>query len=167
MTPICIIVMGVSASGKTTQGKFLSSNLQCTFIDGDDLHPQANVDKMHNGIPLNDEDRKPWLAKIATTANDFIAKNETIIIACSALKKKYRDFLREKIDKIHFIFLNGSYETILKQMEGRKGHFMPESLLKSQFETLELPDTTESDVTEIEIGKQEAKDLKAFCESLQ
>lgn len=152
--------MGVTSSGKTTMGKSAAKILGCDFIDGDDLHPAANIEKMSKGIPLNDEDREPWLVKIGEKAMEYLQENKSIVIACSALKLKYRDILRREIAAIHFIYLKGSYGAILAQMQARKGHFMPESLLQSQFDTLEEPTAKETDVTILPIGKGEKERLE-------
>ncbi|QES91023.1 gluconokinase [Rhizosphaericola mali] len=155
----CYIIMGVSSSGKTTMGKYAAKILGCDFIDGDDLHPEANIEKMSAGIPLTDGDREPWFVIIGKEANDYLTKNKSIVIACSALKLKYREILRREISSIHFIYLKGSYGAILAQMQARKGHFMPESLLQSQFDILEEPTDQESDVTILPIGKGEKERL--------
>lgn len=157
--PICIVVMGVSGSGKTTIGKYIAQKTTTIFRDGDDLHPPANIQKMSEGIPLNDEDRRPWLQKIGEVAMSSIEQGQSIIIACSALKRKYRDLLRSEIAPIHFIYLDGSYEQILRQMSRREGHFMPESLLKSQFEALEIPAGDETDIVSVKIGNGEKEKI--------
>jgi 6-phosphogluconate dehydrogenase len=134
-----IIIMGVSGSGKTTIGQLLAQKTQLPFFDGDDFHSKANIDKMASGNPLNDEDRKEWLMSL----NQLIQENITqkgCIVACSGLKKSYRDMLSFSISNaVRFVFLEGSYEVILSRMEARKNHFIPPSLLQSQFETLEIP----------------------------
>ena len=132
------VVMGVSGTGKTTVGKLLAKALDIPFFDGDDYHPEANVQKMANGIPLNDDDREGWLL----TLNELARKHQSsgAVIACSALKESYRTILRKDMDKVmQFIFLQGSFDFIKTRMEGRKDHFMPIELLKSQFDTLEPP----------------------------
>ncbi len=134
-----IIIMGVSGSGKTTIGKLLAEKIQIPFYDGDDFHSKRNVEKMASGIPLNDEDRKEWLLQL----NVLIQKNEGrngCIIACSSLKESYRKILSQEVSiSIKFVFLQGSFSEILSRLESRKNHFIPSSLLKSQFETLENP----------------------------
>lgn len=151
-----IIVMGVSGSGKSTIAEALAKELQMTFIDGDNLHPQANIDKMSAGHPLNDEDRKPWLTTIHETAKQHALKNEHVVIVCSALKKSYRDVIRgeQSLDQpssMRFVFLSGSYELILARMQAREGHFMKADMLKSQFNILEQPSKSENDVICIDI----------------
>lgn len=134
-----IVIMGVSGSGKTTIGKLLSEKIQIPFFDGDDFHSEENIQKMASGKPLNDEDRKEWLLEL----NRLIQKNSNekgCIIACSSLKKNYRDILSKNVpNAIKFVFLKGSYSEILSRMESRENHFIPSTLLKSQFETLEIP----------------------------
>lgn len=139
MTGKCIIVMGVCASGKTTIGELLAQKLNAKFIDGDDLHPKANILKMASGEPLNDDDREPWLERIRDAAFSIEYKNETGIIVCSALKKKYREKIREGNSNVHFLYLDGSYTLILQRMRARQGHFMKEAMVNSQFNTLENP----------------------------
>ena len=137
--PLVIFIMGVSGVGKSTIGSLLSKEFSIPYFDGDDFHPQENVDKMANGHSLNDDDRYGWLLKLNSLANQHMEKGGCII-ACSALKEKYRDILQENIEKnTKWVFLNGSYELISNRMQARKNHYMPASLLKSQFDTLEIP----------------------------
>lgn len=135
-----VVVMGVCASGKTTIGEHLAKKLGRKFIDGDDLHPRANIQKMASGQPLNDDDRKPWLERIRDAAYSLESKSEHGIIVCSALKKIYRDQIREGNENVTFLFLDGSKELILERMRTRQGHFMKENMVNSQFETLERPE---------------------------
>ncbi|MGB7394318.1 MAG: gluconokinase [Pricia sp.] len=131
-------VMGVSGSGKTTIGKLLAKKMHAPFFDGDSYHPQANVEKMAEGHPLNDKDRQGWLQRLNQLALD--QKEEGAVIACSALKHKYRKILRENVEEaVEFIYLEGSFALISQRLQGRKGHFMPPELLRSQFEALEIP----------------------------
>lgn len=126
--------MGVSGCGKSTVGMALADRLGLPFKDGDDFHPAANVQKMSKGNPLNDQDRQPWLENI----NTYAQKSETdIVIACSALKQKYRITLSEKLDAVFFL-LDGSFDLIHSRMQKREGHFMPPALLQSQFDALEI-----------------------------
>lgn len=150
MKPLVIYIMGVSGSGKTTVGKKLSAKTGIPFFDGDDFHNSSNREKMAAGHPLNDEDRQEWLHRINDLAKDQL-KNKGAIIACSALKEKYRTILEEGIiAPVIWIFLQGSYELIHKRMEARTGHFMPPALLASQFETLEVP--SEALIVDISAG---------------
>ncbi|MGC7589401.1 gluconokinase [Bisgaard Taxon 46] len=144
------ILMGVSSTGKTTVGTAVAQRLGIKLIDGDDLHPRANIIKMAQGNPLNDEDRAPWLERIRDAAFSLEQKSEVGIIVCSALKKKYRDMIRDGND-VNFIFLHGPFELVLERMKQRKGHYMKVEMLKSQFDTLEVPQEDEKDVIPISI----------------
>jgi gluconokinase len=150
MTGKSIVVMGVCACGKSTVGLQLASAIGAKFIDGDDLHPKANILKMSRGEPLNDKDREPWLERIRDAAFSLESKNETGVLVCSALKKSYRDQIRDGNSNVTFLFLDGNFELILERMRSRKGHFMKENMVKSQFDTLERP-TDESQVVTIDI----------------
>lgn len=132
-------VMGVSGSGKTTLGKALAQWLAIPFFDGDDFHPDENIAKMSRGIPLNDADREGWLHRLNALAREHTAHGA--VIACSALKEHYRDLLARGVERqVVWIFLRGTYDEIAERMEKRKGHYMPPSLLRSQFEALQPPD---------------------------
>jgi gluconokinase len=130
-----VVVMGVSSSGKSTVGELLARRLGVPYVDADDLHPQANVDKMAAGHPLNDEDRWPWLAKVGAALTE--AEVTGLVIACSALKRSYRDAILAEEPRAVFVQLDGSRELLETRMEHRHGHFMPVSLLDSQLDTLE------------------------------
>ncbi|MEM9144088.1 MAG: gluconokinase [Bacteroidota bacterium] len=137
MRPISI-VMGVSGSGKSTVGQLLAKKLGVVFLDADDYHPKANVRKMRSGRPLNDTDRKGWLDSLNAALVTY--SSQGAVLACSALKQKYRDRISKGMeDQIRFIYLEGSFETLWKRLQLRQGHFMPASLLQSQFDTLEAP----------------------------
>ncbi|WON76786.1 gluconokinase [Serratia sp. UGAL515B_01] len=151
MTGKSIILMGVSGSGKSTIGATIAKEIQAKFIDGDDLHPRANIQKMASGQPLNDNDRVPWLQRLNDAAYSLNHKSETGIIVCSALKRRYRDLLRQGNENMVFIYLKGSFDVILQRLQARAGHFMPTELLKSQFEALEEPGADEKDVIWIDI----------------
>ncbi len=142
-TPI-LVIMGVSGSGKTTIGKMLAERLNWDFEEGDELHPAANVKKMHAGIALSDKDRKPWLEAIRSWIDMQGQKGRPAIIACSALKRTYRDFLGKDRPQVHFIYLSGSRELIAQRLAKRRGHFMPAKLLDSQFLALEEPGADKS-----------------------
>jgi gluconokinase len=129
-----VVVMGVSGSGKSTVGAALAQRLRVPFVDGDDLHPPANVAKMTAGQPLNDDDRYPWLEAIGKWLADH---HDGGVMSCSALKRTYRDQLRRHCAAVEFLHLSGSPEVIGKRQASRPGHFMPASLLQSQFATLE------------------------------
>lgn len=132
------IVMGVSGCGKSTIGKLLATKLKIPFFDGDDFHPEANVQKMAGGLPLNDKDRKVWLQKLNKIAIEH--KPNGTVIACSALKENYRSQLKPNLEKqMVFVYLKGTFEEIHTRLKERQDHYMPIELLKSQFETLEAP----------------------------
>jgi carbohydrate kinase (thermoresistant glucokinase family) len=137
---LIIVVIGVSASGKSTLGRALAEALSWEFIEGDDFHPPANVAKMRGGVPLNDADRGPWLADLNRRIVQIDAGGEHAVLACSALKKRYRDVLRSGIRDIRFIYLCGNPALIRQRMRGRQGHFMPAGLLDTQIATLEPPE---------------------------
>jgi gluconokinase len=146
----CAIVMGVSGCGKTSVGEGLSRNTSIRFVDGDALHPQANVDKMSAGNPLTDQDRWPWLEAIG---REFAKSPEPLIIGCSALKRSYRDMIRHHAGAmVTFIHLTGTREIISKRMQARRDHFMPPALLDSQFAALEPP-TADEDSISIDIDQ--------------
>ncbi|MET1051397.1 MAG: gluconokinase [Mycetocola sp.] len=132
-----IIVMGVSGSGKSTIGALIAGALGVPFVDADALHPQSNVEKMAGGTPLTDEDRWPWLAKVGSTLAEAGRNGTGIVIACSALRRSYRDTILTNAPSARFVYLSGSREVLESRLEGRKGHFMPATLLDSQFATLE------------------------------
>jgi gluconokinase len=135
-----VVLMGVSGSGKTTVGKVLAETLGWPFVEGDDYHPRSNVAKMRAGAPLTDDDRRPWLAALRERVDQSCAAGEDIVLACSALKHAYQDYL-ERHDPacVHYVYLHGPEELIRKRLAGRKGHFMNPRLLPSQFEALEPP----------------------------
>lgn len=136
-----IVLMGVSGSGKTTVGKELARQLGWTFLDADDFHPQVNVEKMRSGQPLTDDDRRPWLKSLRTRAEKACRLDEQIVLACSALKHSYQDYLEDHDPAcVEFVHLVGSRELIQERLAKRKGHFMNSNLLASQFETLEPPE---------------------------
>ena len=134
-----IIVMGVSGSGKTLVGRHLAQQLGIEFVDGDDLHSAENVQRMRSGIKLDDEARMPWLKSMCECAESHFAGGHSVVIACSALKSMYRDQLRTISRPTIFVYLSGPLEVIKQRMEKRAGHFMPATLLESQFAELENP----------------------------
>jgi len=135
-----IVVMGVSGCGKTSVAEGLAASLGYSFLEGDQLHPRANIDKMSKGIPLTDADRWPWLERIGERMRDAAASGQGIVVSCSALKRTYRDRLRSGAETgLSFVFLSGSRALLLARMGERRGHFMPASLLDSQLAALEDP----------------------------
>jgi gluconokinase len=145
--PSVIVVMGVSSSGKTTVGALLAGRLRWEFADADWFHPTANVDKMHAGIPLTDDDRWPWLARVAAWIDERRAADEHAVIGCSALKRSYRQVIIGDRADVRLVCLTGSEDLIGRRMAVRHGHFMPKSLLHSQFEALEEPGPDEHPIT--------------------
>ncbi|WP_458759437.1 gluconokinase [Afipia sp. TerB] len=142
-----IILMGVSGSGKSTIGAALGERIGFAFEDGDAYHPDANVAKMHAGIPLTDEDRWPWLKAIAAAIDRKAAAGTPVIIACSALRRAYREVLVHGRDDVRIVYLKGTQDLIAKRLARRDNHFMPSSLLDSQFATLEEPAADEGVIT--------------------
>jgi gluconokinase len=134
-----ILVMGVTGAGKTTVGTLLAQQLDWQFLDADDFHPPENIEKMKHGIPLTDADREPWLAAIHKALLDYAAKNQNVVLACSALKQKYREKLAAGLD-LRICYLKGSFEEISSHIEHRTGHFAGEAILAGQFADLEEPD---------------------------
>ncbi|MDZ7967626.1 MAG: gluconokinase [Nostoc sp. DedSLP03] len=152
-----IIVMGVSGSGKTTIGKLLANSLEWEFSDADTFHSPENVEKMRRGIPLSEEDRIPWLQDLQTAIKHWLQENKNVVLACSALKNSYRQFLvvdsdssaNAKGERIKLVYLKGSYELIQMRLKKRSNHYMSDKLLDSQFYTLEEPvDTLSMDVAQ-------------------
>jgi len=152
--PRILIVMGVSGSGKTEVGRGLAAALGGTFFDADGFHPPANVAKMSAGTPLTDDDRLPWFERLSREVIGPCAPGETRVLACSALKKSYRDRLRAaKPGAVRFVHLAGDFETIHGRMAARQGHFMRAEMLRSQFATLEDPAALgEADVVTVSVA---------------
>ena len=149
--PAVLVLMGVSGCGKTTVGELLAERQHWAYEEGDALHPPANVAKMHAGHPLDDSDRAPWLAKVADWVDARLDAGESGVITCSALKRAYRDLIARRGNGIEFVYLHGSRELIASRLNARQGHFMPPSLLDSQFATLEEPAADEPAIR-VEIG---------------
>jgi gluconokinase len=142
-----IVVMGVAGSGKTTIGEKLAERLGWPYQDGDRFHPKVNVEKMSAGHPLSDEDRWPWLQAIADEIDTICKKAEHVVIGCSALKRAYRDVLVHGRDDVRIVYLEGTQALIARRLKARKGHFMPPTLLESQFNALQPPSADEHPVT--------------------
>jgi gluconokinase len=148
---VIVIVFGVSGAGKTTIGKLLAEQLGWRFLEADDFHPRGNIEKMRSGCPLIDEDRWPWLERLRERITRALAAKENAVLACSALKRGYRECLRVS-DDVKVVFLRGDYQLIEDQLRRRRGHFMNPDLLRSQFTDLEEPEADE-DVLTIELGR--------------
>lgn len=143
-----VVVMGVTGAGKTTIGRLLAAQLGWPFADADQFHPQANVEKMSRGITLTDADREPWLAAMRSAIQQWISRNESAVLACSALKKSYRSELMVG-PEVRFVYLRGDYETVARQLRMRHGHFATEAILADQFATLEEPEN----VVVVDVGR--------------
>jgi len=164
-----VVLMGVSGSGKTTIGKALATELGWTFVEGDDFHPAANVAKMQAGMPLDDADRRPWLRALRRRVEDACKQRENVVLACSALKHDYREYLEQhEPECVHYVYLHGPTELISRRLVSRKGHFMDPALLQSQFDALEPPqDAIQVDVSPapieiaMEIRRQLASEIAA------
>ncbi|HWR87086.1 MAG TPA: gluconokinase [Acidiferrobacterales bacterium] len=135
-----VVLMGVSGCGKTTIGQILSEKLGWPLFDADEFHCAASIDKMRNGIPLEDADRWPWLDRMNAMLREREARGESVLLACSALKQAYRDRLSKGTAEIRWIYLKGQFELIRERLEARKGHYMKAGLLESQFAALEEPE---------------------------
>jgi gluconokinase len=141
--PAILVVMGVSSSGKSTVGTLLALQLHWEFEDGDWFHPARNIDKMHAGIPLTDEDRAPWLIAIADFIDQARLSGRRTVLACSALKRRYRTVIIGNRPDVQLVYLQGDMELIGRRFAARHEHFMPQSLLQSQFDALEEPGSDE------------------------
>jgi gluconokinase len=149
--PMIVVAMGVSGSGKTTIGSLLADALGWHFQEGDALHPPENVAKMSAGVPLSDADRLPWLRKIAEVIDGWRALGESGVVTCSALKRSYRDIIIGDRPGVRLLYLKGSPDLIRRRMAARHGHFMPTTLLDSQFSILEEPSPDENPIV-VDIG---------------
>ena len=149
--PVIVVVMGVSGSGKSTVAALLAGALGCHFLEGDDLHPRENVEKMRSGTPLTDADRLPWLRNIAEVIDGWRARGECGVLTCSALKRSYRDIIIGDRRDVVLVYLKGSYDLVHQRMAARHEHFMPIALLDSQFATLEEPTPDENPII-VDIG---------------
>ena len=150
-TPLRLIVMGVSGSGKTTMAAALSERMGLDMVDGDDFHLPESVAKMRSGIALQDADRWPWLDRIGNYLAECTKQSHGRVVACSALRRTYRDRIRAHVGEVSFLFLQGDYSLIEQRMRERAGHYMQADLLESQFQTLETPGPDEADVITLDI----------------
>ncbi|MBU4682845.1 MULTISPECIES: gluconokinase [Cedecea] len=147
------VLMGVSGSGKSAVASEVAHRLNAAFLDGDFLHPRSNILKMASGEPLNDDDRTPWLKALNDAAFAMQRTNKVSLIVCSALKKHYRDLLRDGNPNLSFIYMKGDFEVIESRLKARKGHFFKTQMLVTQFETLQEPQADEKDVLVVNIDQ--------------
>jgi carbohydrate kinase (thermoresistant glucokinase family) len=154
--PPILVIMGVSGSGKSTIAEELSARLGWPFEEGDSLHPESNIAKMHAGIPLTDADRLPWLERVAAWIDEQRSKKQPGIITCSALKRTYRQIIIGDRPEVRLVYLRGGRDLIAEHLAGRHGHFMPPALLRSQIDTLEEPDPSEDPLT-VDLGASAAQ----------
>lgn len=145
------VLMGVSGSGKSAVASGVAQKLNAAFLDGDFLHPKSNIMKMASGQALNDDDRRPWLEALNSAIFAMQRTNQVSLVVCSALKKSYRDILREDNKNLYFIYLKGDAAVIEERLKARRGHFFKPEMLKSQFDTLQEPDTQEADAYAVDI----------------
>ena len=164
---IALVVMGVSGSGKSTVAAGIAEALGLGFIDGDGLHSPESVALMQAGTPLTDADRWPWLERIAARLADEAEWPDGLVIACSALRRAYRDRIRAGAPGVRFVFLDGPAELIRERIAGRSGHYMPESLLASQLATLEPPGADEPDAQRLEIARPATEVIDAAVRRLR
>jgi gluconokinase len=157
-----VVVMGVSGCGKTTLANALGSGLRLSVTDGDDLHLPESVRKMQSGVPLTDADRWPWLDRVAARLNAAPESQAPLgrVVACSALKRTYRDHLRDRVRGLRFVFLDGSADLLHQRMAQRTGHFMQPELLHSQLSTLQRPGTDEPDVLTVQVQDATASQVQ-------
>jgi gluconokinase len=161
-----LVVMGVSGSGKTTVAELLASQLGRPFMDGDRLHPPANVEKMRQGIPLTDADRGPWLDRIGEELKTWEAEGKSGVLTCSALKRAYRDRIRSARPDVRFIYIKGSEALIAARVAARHHEYMPASLLRSQFATLEEPTPDEPGIVTVDAGGSAGEEVAEVLAAL-
>jgi gluconokinase len=159
---VIVVLFGVAGSGKTTISRLLAQELGWKFYEADELHPKSNVEKMRQGIALTDADRWSWLERLRELLGESIARKENVILACSALKKKYREYLQIS-DDIKWVYLKGEYQLIADRLRQRRGHFMNPILLRSQFDILEEP---EGDAVIVDIDATPTKLVQTIREQL-
>lgn len=151
-----VVLFGVAGCGKTTVGRLLAGKTGANFVDADALHPPKNIERMASGLALTDEDRRPWLERVRARMDEATQRSEKLVVACSALKKRYRDFLRKDFPgELVFVYLRGAPEEIGERLAKRTGHFMPTALLRSQFDALEEPAAGEAFAVDIDRSPEE------------
>jgi gluconokinase len=165
-TGCALVVMGVSGSGKTTVAELIAKRLGWPFMEGDRLHPKANVEKMRQGIPLNDADRAPWLDRIGEELKSWAAERRSGVMTCSALKRAYRDRIRSARPDVRFVYLKGSLALIEARVAARHHEYMPASLLQSQFDALEEPAPDEPGVVTVDAGPSPEEEAAAAIAAL-
>jgi gluconokinase len=161
--PRAIVVMGVSGCGKTSVGQALAARLGARFVDADDFHPPSNVEKMRAGVPLDDADRAPWLARLNAVMRHAVARGDSVVLACSALKRGYRDMLGRRLPGLRIVHLSGSRELIASRIAARQHRYMPASLLASQFDALEPP----QDAVVVDVGGSVEQTVEAALRGLR
>jgi len=169
--PLAVVVMGVSGCGKTSVVTVLAEQTGWRAVDADDLHTDQSVAKMRSGRALDDDDRFPWLDRIGMVLAESLRQGQGVLVACSALRRIYRDRLRAACPSVRFVFLDGGREIIAQRLASRKNHYMPTSLLDSQLRTLERPGSDEADVVSVDsnqsLGKVVQQALAALTASDQ
>ena len=161
-----LVVMGVSGSGKTTVGELLAKRLGWAFMEGDRLHPPANVEKMRQGTPLTDADRWPWLDRIGEELKSWAGEGKSGVLTCSALKRAYRDRIRAARPDVRFVYVKGSEALIAARVAARHHEYMPASLLRSQFDTLEEPTLGEPGVVTVDAGGTASEEVAEVIAAL-
>jgi gluconokinase len=158
-----IIVSGVSGSGKTTIGELLAKSLNWDFQDADSFHPSSNINKMRQGVALTDADRIPWLETLQIAIQKWLQENKNVVVACSALKAKYREYLLVDRELVQLVYLQGSFDVISQRLSQRENHFMSGQLLQSQFDALEEP----VDAIKVDISRSTAETLAEILQQLK
>ena len=166
MTTTCLVVMGVSGSGKSTIAALLAERLGWPMAEADEFHPETNIAKMASGIPLTDVDREPWLRSLRDWISEQDAEGRSTVVTCSALKRSYRDLLRGATSRVRFVHLSGTREVIGARLAGRSGHFMPPSLLDSQFADLQPLGADEDGIT-VDVDAAPEEIVDAVCDDLE
>lgn len=163
-----IIIMGVCGTGKTTVGEALAERLGCPFLEGDSFHPPENVEKMRAGTPLDDDDRWPWLRELGKAIADKDEEDGYVIASCSALKRAYRDCLRDQIGSgdVLFVLLHGKRSLLMQRLQERSHRYMPSSLLDSQLNTLELPEADEAALS-LDVKAPASNLVDTICRSIE